>query len=318
VSFRPVERRGYRPPVEVEPNTSQGSALFSVGDDVYRWDDVVRLARVRGDWDAITREVEQGLGALDELGEPDPDEVQALAREFRYTRGLLAADELTQWLERRRLTNADWHGYLERSLAREAFPDAAGRTAPDDAALWAEGICSGRLEELARTLARLVAVSPHAPFEELERALEAFSDEAAADEGALAREIELNRLEWLRVTFAELELPNEDAAREAAMLVSTDHFAFEDVAVQAGVGLVEREEWLADLDGEVGTRLLGARPGDLVGPTPRADAFVLMLVRAKIAPVIEEPAVREKAAESVVRRAVARRTDEQVRWLEHL
>ena len=151
--------------------------MFAIGDDVYRWGDVVRLAELRGEWSALAADVARGTAAAAELetrGEPIDDEaIDAAAREFRYERGLLAADELEAWLERHELTAADWHGYLRRSLARATrFPEAAGGDSAAEAA-WsgarasAPGVSSGSRSELAR----LAAVSPGSPIEALDASL---------------------------------------------------------------------------------------------------------------------------------------------------
>src|SRR5207248_1733163 len=176
-------------------------ALFAVGGDVYGWDDVVALAKRRGDWDELAAQVRAGLAALAELearGEPLADEeIDESARQFRYERNLLAADELDAWLDRHRLTAADWRDSVARALARDRSPGADASLPEDEvaAAVWAEGVCSGRLEQLAAELARLAAVSPGAPPGELDAAFEQFCADAV-DEATEARELEANGLEW--------------------------------------------------------------------------------------------------------------------------
>ncbi len=117
---------------------------------MYRWEDVVERARTTGEWDEIADGARAGLAAIAELGAPPPEELDAAAREYRYERGLLAADDLDAWLERRGLTVADWHAYLQRALARAAFTGALAQQPVPDDLTWAEGICSGRLEQLAQ------------------------------------------------------------------------------------------------------------------------------------------------------------------------
>ena len=207
--------------------------MFAIGDDVYRWGDVVRLAELRGEWSALAADVARGTAAAAELearGEPIDDEaIDAAAREFRYERDLLAADELEAWLERHDLTAADWHGYLRRSLARARFPEAAGGDSAAEAVVWCEGICSGRLERLAHELARLAAVSPGSPIEALDATFDDFSA-AAVDDSAEAREVETNRLEWLRFAYEALVAEDEGAAHEAVLCVRADGDSLDAVA----------------------------------------------------------------------------------------
>ena len=226
--------------------------LFRVGDDVYRWADVVERARTTGAWDEIADRARAGLAAIAELGAPPPDELDAAAREYRYERGLLAADDLDAWLERRALTVADWHAYLQRALARAAFNGALAQQPVPDDLTWAEGICSGRLEQLAQELAQLAAV---------ETDLDEFRRDAATEE-AIAREIQASRLEWQRVGYGVLRLDSEDAAAEAAVCVRDDGLLLTEVARRAGVAVEERDGFLDEAETELARQLIAANPGD--------------------------------------------------------
>jgi hypothetical protein len=279
--------------------------LFRVGDDVYRWSDVVEHARATGAWDEIADRVRAGFAALAELGAPPPEELEAAAREYRYERGLLAADDLDAWLVRRGLTVADWHAYLER-LARAAFTGTpAPQPVPDDLT-WAEGICSGHLEELALELAQLAAVGTD---------LDEFRRDAATGE-AIAREIQASRLEWQRVSYGVLRLDSEDAGAEAALSVRSDGIPLAEVARRAGTEVEERDGFLDEAEPELAPRLMAANPGDIVGPIQSGDSFLLAQLRTRIAPTAEDEAVRARAANAVADRAISRLTDERVVWVE--
>lgn len=297
--------------------------LFSVGDDVYRWDDVVRLALSSGDWAEIAAEARTGIAALAELerrGEaPGSDALASAEREFRYARGLLAGEELEAWLDVHGLSVEAWEGYLRRELARERLPDAGADVtdAEVDACAWAEGVCSGTLDEVARTLAAFAAVAPGLPLEQLEDAFDEFSRQAATEE-AIAREIEGNRLEWLRLRYDAVGFADEDAAREAALCVRSDGDPLAEVAGRAGAAVEERADWLDEVDPELATRFLAADPGDLVGPVRVDDRFVLAHVRGKTPPDADDEDVRARAAWAVADRAVTRQVDERVVWLEPL
>jgi hypothetical protein len=302
------------------PNQS-GSArpLFTAGDDVYGWDDVVAFAKLRGDWDALVARLRTGLAALAELearGQPiREEEIEAAARGFRYDRDLLAADELADWLERHRLTMADWQAYLCRTLAAERIAASNGDVPEHDllAGAWAEGICSGRLEQLARELARRVAVSPGARLDQLEPAFEDFCATAVNDP-AQAREVETHRLEWLRFAYEAIVSENEGAALEAVLCVRADGETLAAVAERAGLDLRAENCWLEELDPALGTRFLAATPGELVGPVSVADGYVVAKVISKIAPSLQDEAVAARAREAAVARAVSRLVADRVVW----
>jgi hypothetical protein len=302
-----------------EESRSRGP-LFAVGSEVYGWDDVVRLARLRSEWASLACQAWTGMAALAELrarGDEIPDEeVEAAARQFRSDRDLLAADELADWLDRHDVTSEDWHAYLLRALARERLPDLGQNVCDDEvqAGIWAEGICSGRLEQLAHELARLAAVSPGTLLEQLDASFDDFCTEAL-DERAAAREVETNRLEWLRFGYEELVAEDENAALEAALCVRADGESLAAIAERAGLTLLDHERWLDEIEPELGTRFLAATPGAIIGPVAVDGAFVVARVRSKTAPSLEDADVRARADEAVVARAVGRLVADRVVWL---
>jgi len=299
--------------------------LFRVEEAVFTWSDVVARARVSGQWEALEDDVRAGLAALAELdarGEaPSDDDVEAAARGFRYARNLLAGDELDAWLDARGLTTAAWQGYLRRSLALDQESEPPGtENVPDDevaGAMWPDGICSGYFEELAKELATLVAVAPAAPADGRQEAYDAFC-RAAATEQAIAREVESNRLEWVRVHYRAVTFADEDSAAEAAMCVRADGDPLAHVAARIGLDVDERLDWMDEVEAELASRILAAEAGALVGPAPVDDGFVLAELQEKTPPTVDDEDVRTRAAETVADRAASREVNERVVWLEPL
>ena len=293
--------------------------MFRVGDVAYTWDDVVERARVCGIWSQLEDDVRGGLAALRELdarGEsPDEDDVEAAARSFRYARGLLAGDELDAWLDSRGLTTGGWEDHLRRSLARDLVPDADPAGEDPAAHVWAEGICSGTLERLAHDLATLVAVAPDAAADDRDDVYESFC-RAAATDAAIAREIESNRLEWIRLRYDAVVLADEDSAAEAALCVRSDGDALSAVAERIGVDVEERLDWLDEVEPELASRFLAADAGALVGPVAVEDGFLIGHLLAKTSPTADDDDVRERAAEAVGLRAASRAVNDRVVWLE--
>jgi hypothetical protein len=324
--------------------TLEDRRLFTVGETVYCWSDVVEFARLRGDWDRVEQETREGFACMARLRDLDEelgaDELRAAARNFRYARNLVAADELSGWLERFTLTSGQWLDYLRRSLLRgrwggelpeilAAYPVSGEEAA---ASVWAEGACSGTLELLAHELAARAATHAYEveagegadePLDGAERLkrfeveFERFRRRAAAAE-PVEREIEANRIEWLRVDCELVELPDEEVAREAALCVRADGRPLAEVAAQAGMVVQRIEGRLDELDAALAPHLLSARSGDLLGPLALADCHALVLVREKVAPSVDDAAVRARAEQAVMQRAVARELNERVLWLERL
>jgi hypothetical protein len=304
----------------VDGESVQEKTLFAVADARYRWRDVVELARRRGDWARLGDDARAGAAAermLDASGESvRSEELDAAAKEFRYARDLLSGDELADWLERRGLTQDDWHAYLRRTLARGRI-EAPPPNGDEPELTWIEGVCSGRLEELARELAELVAVSPDARPDRLELAFDEFCARAV-DEAGCARELEANRLEWLRFGYDAVTLDEENAAFELSQCVHADGDTLGAAAARAGASVDEREDWLDEIEPALAARFLAAQPGDLLGPVASEDTFVVAHVRTKIAPSLDDPEVRARAEEAVVTRAVGRAVADRVTWHEQL
>jgi parvulin-like peptidyl-prolyl cis-trans isomerase-like protein len=279
----------------------------------------VRLAKARGVWSELEAEVRAGQEALAELGargeRPDDDDVEAAARRFRYERDLLAADELDGWLEQHRITEDEWEGYLRRAAAREQLPEATGETRHEvsEGEIWCEGVCSRRLAELADDLARLAAVSPGIAVEQLDAAFANFGA-AAVDAPSVAREVELNRLEWLRFTYEGLAADDEGAALEAALCIRADGEPIEAVAERASLQVLEDECWLEELDPALATSFLAAATGDVVGPISVEDGFVVVRVTSKTAPSLEDADVHARAREGALERVVERLVADRVVW----
>ena len=300
---------------------------FSVGDRSYRWKDVVAAARHWQAWQRLEQAAREGMELARQAaarGLPEQPELQAAASEFRYARDLLSADEMEEWLARWELGVDDWMAYLRRQLLRD---QAAGTAAPPvdaDAlatATWADAVCSGELEALARRLAEYVAVfagREGAPagldrLEEVEAAFERFRSDAVTEE-AVRRELAGHTLEWTRLDCVWVVSPDEAVVREAALCVQEEQRDLVELARQAGLTSEEGAIYLDGSDPELVPHLLGAQPGDLVGPLARGGEFLLLVVRARTTPSTEDAELRERAERQVRERAVEDEVLRHVRW----
>ena len=309
-----------------------GEPIFSVDDTRFTWGDVLLAAEVRGTLAELTELARHALAcsrALAEAGTPpQPDEVRAAATRFRYERDLLSAEELDAWLARWHLELSDWTGYLGRALSVATLGDELGDAGEPteggelSAAVAADAICSGMLEREASRLAADAALASDLAAGGLDRreliaqvgaeATEACRALAAAAD--VEREIGARALEWTRIDAELLELADADAAREAALCVRVDGRPLADVAADIGVAVERRALYLEEAEQERLTELLGAGPGELVGPVARNGVFLLVHVRSRTRPSAADPELRQRAASYLVGRATKRALESRVRW----
>jgi hypothetical protein len=307
------------------PQEAFDRLVFSIGEQGYRWADVLTAARAWGRWDEISCETVRGLAALQST-EIGTAELEEAGREFRYARGLLAAEEMEAWLQHWAVSHSDWRGYLRRGLARSRQPEMPDPATPSEEEVWAEAVCSGALAELARDLAARVAAaeadgrgagSVETDLTRMEEAFAAFSRDALTPEAA-AKTLELRGADWVRLAYTALEFGERGMASEAALCVREDGLSLHEVAGRAGVEVSEREVFIEQVDADVSKSLLSAPPGELVGPLPVGEAFVLVRVDEKIAPTLEDPLIQALLEEEVPRRALEREARNRVQWHERL
>jgi hypothetical protein len=285
-----------------------GEPVFDAGGRAYTWGDVFEAARLRGEWH------EPGLPE----GIPPEDAVKLAGQRFRTERRLLAGDEMRAWLAEHRLTLDDWNGYLRRLVLRAS---GAAETLPaGEDALWADGICSGTFEGYAQALARRAAAlaatgagDPDDHLPQAERAYQELIARVAASE-APGRAVEANSADWLRVDCEYLAAPDEDVAREVALLLREDGMPLPDVARQAGLEPAGGLIFAGEMDPDLRTRMMSAAPGDTVGPVALGGLFAVVAVRGKVAPSMDDPEIRERAESWAIEAALEREVAERVRW----
>jgi hypothetical protein len=325
--------------------------VFSARGEPFTWDDAVLAAVVRGDWQTHQRVVLEGMacrahaqvtGLALPSGEPGRS-----AQEFRYERNLLTAQQAEDWLRAHEVTSQEWSEYFRQTLSRELLAHDAERLATAftvaDEVLWRASIvwaiCSGRLDQWARTLAGRVAVTldddsetatdaavvplPEPLRTETERAkrfaaMEARfqkRQESAVSEKAVRDIIASNRMDWIRVDTRSVTFADAGAANEAAMCVREDALDLGDVAADANAELVHEERDLDEMPDAARDVILGARSGDLVGPIAIGDRWTLFDIRAKRVPVYTDDHARARAERAVMARVVAQAVRDNIVWV---
>jgi hypothetical protein len=321
-----------------------GLEVFVAGGEVYRWEDVIAAAGLRGEWSPIEERALENL-ALIFLADEDSEAAAAeeaideAADEFRYARDLITSEEMESWLARWELDAETWIDWIHATLLRERLP--AGVPLPDpeagaeeiELAVRAEAVCSGELERFARRLAARVAIGEREKesagaadsgramtvadrreaLAGLEQKFRRFREEAATP-AALKARVGDHRTDWTRVDGQVLRLTEEGAAREAAIAVREDGADLAGVAREIGVEIEDGPMFLDEAEPEVRDALLSARRGELVGPIGVADEFVLVFVRDKIAPTIDDPEVLSRAESSLLEGLIAREIDNRITW----
>jgi len=330
-----------------------GRIAFRLDGTAFTLADAVLRSALSGQWTAIEAGVRHGAAAeARAAAEGSPltaAEITAALREFRYERNLIAADEAEAWLSAWDLSTETWKSAIVRRLLRHRWPELAnhnGPWAPTDEALaarvWADLVCAGTLERLAADLAERAAVAgdtwrsvlldddvePAAPLPpwvgiaasdetvlRVRRMEKAYADRRSRElsDDKVRAAIASRPLDWTRFEAAQLLLPSEPMAAEAALRVREDGDKLADVAADVGRPL---DTWCGFLDGATGSlrsRLLGASEGALIGPLPEEGGHLLIHVVSRRPPRADDPEVWAHAEERVWAE-VASRAMEAVQW----
>lgn len=301
--------------------------VFSAGDRAFRWRDVVAAARAWGDWAEIEL---RGRHALALVAEPAEDSArgdrEAAQAAFRYKRGLLAADDLQDWLDRWAVGLHEWAAQVESERRRDEAGELEANAEALAGAAWAEAIGSGRLERLARRLAECVAVrlaeggdvsGEDGDAEELRRGLERFRERAVTPE-ILERFRAEAQLDLVRLECRVFAHPDEDVTREAALCAQEEGRDLEEVAAEAGARLDSRQFFVGDIESDWRPLLLAAGAGDLVGPLSSRGESCLLEVVERAAPSLDDDEVRSRLATRAMDSRVEREVLGRIRWHERL
>ena len=310
--------------------------VFVVGEDEYRWDDVVLAAKAWGDWTALESDVRHILACIEHLREadeaPSEDEVDDAAGEFRYARDLESAEDMEAWLEARNVGVDDWMEHIlgalsvQRCAEREIEPSAEVPDEEVERFLPIEAACGGALDALARKLAGRAAVAAGeggvAPADtdrlaRLDAVFEVFRRRVLTPH-AIRDQVGARHLDWIRIRGRGLSFPSEAAAREAALCMKEDRLSLDEVAADAGQEVHDVIVYIEDIDAAFRDRFLSSRPLDVIGPVPLDPTFELVQVQEKILPSVDDDEIRERAEDVVLRRAVDREIGLRVRWLGRL
>jgi hypothetical protein len=333
-------------------------AVFSVEAARFDWADVLLAAHLSGEWPALETEIRQGLACLtaceDEESEeaaPEAETLDSASAEFRYARDLVTAEEFEAWLAAHGLTAGAWQDYIERSVLRAECTDRlddlveAYAVTSEDVweVLWVEGVCSGRLAQLAQALAARVAAAeegrsdpagadaqrgslpelPGLPPDEcrdrlarlapFEAGFECYRRAVVTPE-AVRDQVAAHRLDWIRLEGRYLSFDDESAAREAVLMLREDGLGLEEVAETAALEVRDARLYVDGVAPDARDRFLAARRGEVLGPVALGEAYAVFAFDDKVLPTPEDPEVRQRAEAAVLHGRLDRLVADRVRW----
>jgi hypothetical protein len=215
--------------------------------------------------------------------------------------------------------------------------------------LWSEAVCNGVLRELAdagasclvaaqiaapqtdgspeailavmdwvaaRDGAGLAALGEESLRVRLERLVGCESalrwlEGSLAQEGALERRLADHGLDWVRLDGQELSFYDEDAAREARLLLTEDRVAVAEVEKRAGIVAHSYSLYLEEVDEDEMASFAAAAPGEVIGPWRSGERWRVLQLTERRRPSLEDPillgrATVEALAELINRRAAGR------------
>lgn len=131
----------------------------------------------------------------------------------------------------------------------------------------------------------------------------------------IQRELEIGRLEWVRLDCRVIKFETETLAREAVLCVREDGLGVDQVARDAHAVVHEMRFFLGELDPALRPALLAATTQELIGPVPFEEGYALFLVLDKLLPDERTPDVRREVERRAISRAETEQVDRLVRWL---
>lgn len=271
------------------PTAVAGRAMFSANGVVFTVADLVRRAGIGS------------RGALFSAGSPGQAE-----ETFRRSRGLLRADQLESWL-------ALWHVGAEDF--RLWTQDVASGTST--ATGWCTLVCSGEFEAIASEVASAAAAACElgsgptaaATFEPADWIARLVEGRTSSE--SLTAAIAAHRRDWTRLATVTVTTEHRGTAEELRHQVLTDGVELGVAASAAGCGAVAATQVLGAIaPAAVQAALAGSRAGDLAGPVPVPDGWVVVSLASRTDPSLADPESRARAeavvASDVIARALAR------------
>ena len=127
-----------------------------------------------------------------------------------------------------------------------------------------------------------------------------------ASEDRIARIVDMNRLEWVRLDLDTISFASEPAAREAILCVREDGLSLYDVGSLARRSVTRTSAMLQDFEPERRDGLLSAEPGVVLGPLVVDGRFEVTSLIKRTPPSLADPDVAARARALAIELAVQR------------
>ena len=216
---------------------------------------------------------------------------------LRRSRGLLTADQLTEWLE-------GWAITPDEFVAWSEAPEAES---------WTALVCSGALERSASAVAAAAAAA--CELGAAPRSARAFDPTGWVEQltaraltpSAIEHVIRTHRLGWTTVRGAGAFARSRAVAEELRHWVLDDWLELAVAAKQAGCPTYELDGVLDDLEPpQLRAQVSGCLPGELVGPVPVGPGWTVLLLDRRTEPDPSDAAILARARSAVATGAVER------------
>src|SRR5881296_562503 len=239
--------------------------IFTVDRMAYVWEDVVIAGHVWGDWTTLEQRVRDGLACLARLDDVDDDDLDEIRAAYE-----LDEDEVAEAVPCEAVCSGMAASLAERLAARAAVYARMRDEGGEATALTPEppkDVAQARRERV-QMLSRL------------ETAWREFTARNAPPE-ALRALIAARQLDWMRFTVQTVLAPDVEVAREVTLCVREDGRPIEQVAAAARLRAETIEWWLEDVEPAVREALVGAMPGDVLGPLALKEGHLILAVGNK-------------------------------------
>jgi hypothetical protein len=133
--------------------------------------------------------------------------------------------------------------------------------------------------------------------------------------GSRERMLPTLRMPLMRFDLELIEVDSRDAAREVFECVSADGEPMEQVASDAGYPYRRSHVFFEDLPEDLQTRLLSARPGEILDPIELEGRFELCRLVAKTEFELTDEEVRHRVEARIVERHFSELAARFVRWI---
>ncbi len=205
-------------------------------------------------------------------------------------------------------------GRLE--AAEAAGPAAGGPVTPVAGAIHHDDTSTAKM--VAGELAFLGALDASWCAERLEvlssrrRALE-LMERRYADDAVVAARLQDHAADWLRLVFEEIRLPSRPAGNEAVLCAREDGLTAEEIARRSGAALRRHDRRRQELVPDVAAALLGALPGEVLGPVGDGAGVAVLWLRERREVSPDDAEARADAAAELLAEALERVSAGQVR-----